>query len=193
MKKLTGRQSEILKFITLFMKQYGYAPSVQDIRLFFGFKSPNAVTCHLRSLINKGYLVKDSSRARALRIKFLPQFSGIPVIGKIAAGKPLVIEDFFEETLFSFSDTENVFALKVSGDSMEQAHIYNGDYVIIKKDVDIHNGDIVAAVVGEEATVKYFKKIKNKIYLIPANPSYQPMEVKENMIVGKVIGVFRRV
>ncbi|HOK81018.1 MAG TPA: transcriptional repressor LexA [bacterium] len=192
MRKLTVRQSEILKFIARFMKQYGYAPSIQDIRIFFGFKSPNAVTCHIRSLINKGYLTKDFGRARALRIKFLPQFSGIPVVGKIAAGKPLMIEDFFEETLFSFSDTENVFALKVSGDSMEQAHIYNGDYVIVKKDAPVHNGDIIAAVVGEEATVKYFKKIKNKIYLIPANPSYQPVEVKENVIIGKVIGVFRR-
>jgi len=191
MKKLTQRQSEILRFITQFIKKYGYAPSFEEIRSFFRFKSPNTVTCHINTLISKGYLIKDSSRARALRTKF--SLSGIPVIGKISAGFPIVIENFFEDSLFSTDDLIDVFALKVAGDSMEQAHIYDGDYVIVKKSAEIHNGDIVAAVIGEEATIKYFKREKNKIILIPANPAYKPLEITENLILGKVIGVFRKI
>lgn len=191
MKKLTQRQSEILKFIIHFIKKYGYAPSFEEIRSFFKFKSPNAVTYYLNTLINKGYLIKNSSRARALKTKF-PLF-GIPVVGKIAAGTPIIVENFFEGFLFLSDELIDVFALRVTGDSMEQAHIYDGDYVIVKKNVEIHNWDIVAAIIGEEATVKYFKKEKNKIVLIPANPVYKPLEIKENLILGKVIGVFRKV
>lgn len=193
MKKLTGRQAEILKFISQFIRDNGYSPSVQDIMKFFGFKSPNSVTCHIKSLISKGYLVKGLNKARSLKIKFSPVFSGIPVIGKIAAGKPVIVEDFSDDFLFSPGEMEDVFALRVKGDSMEQAHIYDGDYVLVRKNVGFNNGDIVAAVVGEEATIKYFRKIEDKIFLIPANPSYQAVEIKENCIVGKVIGVFRKV
>ncbi|MCX7706011.1 MAG: transcriptional repressor LexA [bacterium] len=192
MKKLTSRQIEILRFITTFIKNNGYGPSVEDVRLFFGFKSPNAVTCHIRSLINKGYLSKELGKARSIKIKFSP-FSGIPILGKVAAGKPVVVEDFSEDVLFSKDEMENVFALRVKGDSMQQAHIYDGDYVIVRRNVGINNGDIVAAVIGEEATVKYFKKIKDKTFLIPANPSYKPVEIKENFILGKVIGVYRKI
>jgi len=192
MKNLTKRQFEILEFIKKFIEQYGYSPSVEDIKIAFGFKSPNAVTCHIRSIINKGYLTKDSKRARALKVKFRI-FSGIPVIGKIAAGKPIIIENFSDEYLFHPENFKDTFALRVSGDSMEQAHIFDGDYVIVKKNIEIRNGDIVAAALGEESTVKYFKKIKNKIFLIPANSSYQPIEVNENVILGKVIGVFRKI
>lgn len=182
----------MLNFISHFIKNNGYSPSVEDIRKFFGFKSPNAVTCHLNSLINKGYLSRERSRARALKIK-LPQFlSGIPVFGKIAAGRPVVIEDFYDGFLFSPEEMKDVFALRVKGDSMEQSGIYDGDYVIVKKGVEINNGDIVAAILGEEATVKHFKKMKNKIFLVPANPSYQPIEIKEDLILGKVIGIYKR-
>ncbi|HON05307.1 MAG TPA: transcriptional repressor LexA [Candidatus Ratteibacteria bacterium] len=191
MKKLTQRQFEILKFITQFINKYGYAPSFEEIRLFFKFKSPNAVTCHLNTLVNKGYLIKDSTRARALRTRF--PLSGIPIVGKIAAGPPIIIENFFEGSLFTPDDLMDVFALKITGDSMEQAHIYDGDYVIVKKNVEVRNGDIIAAVIGEEATIKYLRKEKNKIFLVPANPAYKPIEIKENLILGKVIGVFRKV
>ncbi|MCM8815653.1 MAG: transcriptional repressor LexA [Candidatus Omnitrophica bacterium] len=192
MKGLTSRQAEILEFINRFIKNNGYSPSMEDIRIFFGFRSPNAVTCHLRSLINKGYLSKEISKARALRLKFSSSGYGIPVLGKIAAGRPVLIEDFSEGFLFSQEEMKGVFALKVKGDSMKDAHIYDGDYVIVKKNVDINNGDIVAAIVEEEATVKYFRRIKNKVFLIPANPSYKSIEIKENFILGKVTGVLRK-
>ncbi len=193
MRVLTKRQSEILRFITDFIKNNGYSPSVEDIRRFFNFRSPNAVTAHLRSLINKGYLDKKSGKARTLNIKSGSFISGIPVFGKIAAGKPVLIENFSEDFLFSPHEMKDVFALKVKGDSMQQAYIYEGDYVIVKKNLEINNGDIVAAVVGEEATVKYFRKIKNKVFLVPANPTYSTIEIKENLILGKVIGVFRKI
>ncbi|MCM8816111.1 MAG: transcriptional repressor LexA [Candidatus Omnitrophica bacterium] len=193
MKKITLRQAEILKFISSYIKNNGYSPCVEDIRLYFGFKSPNAVTCHLKSLIRKGYLSKELNKARSLKIN-LPFFvSGIPVLGKIAAGKPIIVEDFSGDFLFSQDEIKDVFALKVKGDSMQDAHIYDGDYVIVRKNIEINNGDIVAALVGEEATVKYFKKVRSKIFLVPANPSYEIVEIKENFIVGKVIGVYRKI
>lgn len=193
MKRLTNRQAEMLEFINRFIKNNGYSPSMEDIRIFFGFKSPNSVTCHLKSLISKGYLSKELNKARSLKMKFSPFVSGVPVLGKIAAGKPILVEYFSEGFLFSKDEMKDVFALKVKGDSMEQAHIYDGDYVLVKKNVDVNNGDIIAAIVGEEATVKYFKKVKDKIFLVPANPSYKPVEIKENFILGKVIGVYRKI
>ncbi len=191
MRKLTGRQAEILRFINQFIKENGYSPSVEEIRKFFGFKSPNAVTCHLNSLRNKGFISRESSKARAIKMRFFNP--GIPVIGKIAAGEPVITEDFQEDFLFSSDEMRDTFALKVKGDSMQQANIFDGDYVIVKKDIEVKNGDIVAAIIGEEATVKYFKKVKGKIFLVPANPSYSPVEIKENFILGKVVGIFRRI
>lgn len=196
MEKLSEKQKKILEFIEGFIKEKGYSPSIGEIQNNFSFHSPHAVTCHIRSIIEKGYLSKVAGKARTLTIsgqKLSGGFFKIPVIGKIAAGKP-VIPDGTEEN-FVFGKTgisgDETFALKVRGDSMEQAGIFEDDYVIVDKRKNIKNGDIVAAVIDGEATVKYFFREKDRIKLSAANPLYEPIFIKNDILLGKVTGLFR--
>jgi repressor LexA len=195
MQKLSERQKKVLAFIEEFINRHGYSPTCEEIREQFRFRSPNAVTCYLRCLEKKGYLFRKSRKARAISLKSIHSFfRGIPVLGKIAAGVPILPEDFSEETLLispEITGGGEIFALKVKGDSMEQAGIFDGDYVLVRRG-GVEDGDIVAAVVGDEATVKILKKDAGNIFLVSANPTYKPIRIKERFIAGKVVGLFRK-
>lgn len=201
---LSPRQEEILNFIKSEIQRKGYPPSVREIGKAVGLSSSSTVHSHLTSLENKGYIRRDPTKPRALEVldyrpTELPTVSkkvrNIPLIGKIAAGLPLLAQENIEDTFplpLEFAQDENCFMLKVEGESMTQAGIMPGDYVIVKQQSVAENGNIVVALLGEEATVKTFFREEDTIRLQPQNPYMEPIRTKEVKILGKVIGVLRR-
>ncbi|MCK6600331.1 MAG: transcriptional repressor LexA [Bacteroidetes bacterium] len=200
---LTDRQKQILSYLLQYKKEYGFPPSFQEIADKFQFASLTAVKDHLKALEKKGFIRKSGFKARAIDV-ILPAEdqdlipSGIPIIGKVAAGSPILAQENIQGYLnFGnyFSDNGNVFALKVQGDSMKDDGILDGDVVIIKHQATALNGDIVVAIIDEEATVKTFYNEGDRIRLQPQNPRYQPIYVTDSnnfRIGGKVIGVVRK-
>lgn len=199
MKKLTERQKEILKFIKNFTEKNGYPPTIEEIMGKFSFSSPNAVIAHLSALEKKGIIERKGNISRGIIIKENDKTYNIPVLGNIPAGIPLEEEENIEGYLTiseNLLSRDEYFALKVKGDSMKDAGIFDGDYVILKKDSEIKNGDIVVAYVDNQYTVKYFYKKDGSIELRPANKLYSPINVNRNQkfqIIGKVKGVFRKI
>jgi repressor LexA len=196
MKKLSKKQEEVFRFIKKFLDTNGFSPTVGEIQSYFGFKSPHAVTCHIKALIEKGVLTKLPYLARTIQIekKDCPM-QGIPLLGSITAGVPLLSKIDPGEMLSFDEDllkSGTLFALRIRGDSMIEAGINNGDYVLVRKDIAVESGDIVMALLEGEATVKSLKKEGKKIFLEPANPAYQPLEIEEGIIVGKVIALYRK-
>lgn len=197
-KALTSRQETILAFIIKFRDERGYPPTIPEIQKEFGIKSPNGVNNHLKALTRKGYIKRDSSRARALEI-FGMKPEGLPVLGAVAAGSPILAEENLEG-YFNLHDlyhkSDNVFMLHVSGDSMINAGIFDGDYVIVRMQQTIETGEIGVAFIDGEATVKRIVTDGNIIRLIPENNSMKPMTITRTdpsfRIGGKVIGVLRR-
>ncbi|HBY57539.1 MAG TPA: repressor LexA [Candidatus Atribacteria bacterium] len=206
---LTQRQSEILNFIISSKEKFGYPPSITEIQKKFSFKSPNAVQDHLEALERKGFISRRSHKARSIEI-LVHTLSGengknnafeIPIVGEISAGRPILAQENIEGTLVidrSFIKNSNgIFALRVKGDSMINAGILNGDYVIVSQQQSAEQGDIVVALIEDEATVKRFYKETNKIRLQPENDTMEPIIVKSNendvRIVGKVRGVIRKI
>ncbi|MCA0446902.1 MAG: transcriptional repressor LexA [Bacteroidetes bacterium] len=200
---LTDRQKQILAYLLEYKKQFGFPPSFQEIADKFKFASLTAVKDHLKALEKKGFIKKSGFKARAIDI-IIPEeemetFSpGIPIIGKVAAGSPILAQENIQGYLnFGnyFADNGNVFALKVQGDSMKDDGILDGDVVIIKHQATAINGDIVVAIIDEEATVKTFYNEGDRIRLQPQNPKYQAIYVDDSQsfrIGGKVIGVVRK-
>ncbi len=198
MKGLTKRQMKVLEFLASYAKRYGYPPTVREIGEHFGFLW-TAARGHLQSIERKGFIKINPSRSRGIEIMGLKPSEGfmMPVAGKIRAGRPiLATEDIDAHILIdkSLFPAENAFSLKVTGDSMIEAGILDGDYVIVKHQRDIENGKIGVALIGDEATVKRISREKKKIILKPENrnmkpESYNPDEVT---IIGKVIGVIRK-
>jgi len=200
---LTDRQKQILSYLLQYKKESGFPPSFQEIADKFQFASLTAVKDHLKALEKKGFIRKSGFKARAIDV-ILPAEdqdlvpSGIPIIGKVAAGSPILAQENIQGYLnFGnyFSDNGNVFALKVQGDSMKDDGILDGDVVIIKHQATALNGDIVVAIIDEEATVKTFYNEGDRIRLQPQNPRYQPIYVTDSnnfRIGGKVIGVVRK-
>ena len=196
-KILTDRQAAVLTFIKEFAQDHGYPPTIPEIQIKFGIKSPNGVNNHLKALIRKGYIKRDSSRARALEI--IGGYDGIPVIGRVAAGTPVMAEENLEG-YFSLKDlyrsSSDVFMLHVVGDSMINAGIYDGDYVVVRIQQAVEQGEIGVAILNEEATVKRIYSDGNIVKLAPENEAMEPIEVKQTdpnfRIGGKVIGVIRK-
>jgi len=196
-KKMTARQQSILAFIKAFATDKGYPPTIPEIQTEFEIKSPNGVNNHLKALMRKGYLKRDSSRARALDI--IGMRDGYPVVGNVAAGSPILAEENLEG-YFKINDMypegENIFMLHVRGDSMKNAGIYDGDYVVVRMQQTIERGEIGVAIIGGEATVKRIYCDGNIVELVPENESMKPIVVTrtdpEFSIGGKVIGVIRR-
>ncbi len=199
MKKLTERQKEILKFIKNFTEKNGYPPTIEEIMGKFSFSSPNAVIAHLSALEKKGIIERKGNISRGIIIKENDKTYNIPVLGNIPAGIPLEEEENIEGYLTiseNLLSRDEYFALRVKGDSMKDAGIFDGDYVILKKDSEIKNGDIVVAYLDNQYTVKYFYKKDGSIELRPANKLYSPINVNRNQkfqIIGKVKGVFRKI
>lgn len=193
-KGLTERQAAILAFIREFATDRGYPPTIPEIQREFGIRSPNGVNNHLKALMRKGYLRRDSSRARALDIVGR---DGIPILGRVAAGAPILAEENFDG-YFALSDmgrSGEVFMLRVSGNSMVNARIFDGDYVIVRMQETVEQGEIGVALVNNEATVKRIFRDGNIVRLVPENNAMQPITVTmtdpDFRIGGKVIGVYR--
>jgi repressor LexA len=208
---LTARQREVLEFIRRFMSQAGYPPTVREIGAHFGFV-PRSVFDHLKALERKGYLRRVASKSRSLQILDAPEawhpataprapaaFRQLPILGRVAAGEPLLSEQNVEGTFTISRDWVNgdeVFLLKVQGESMLGAHILPGDYAVVRRQSTAEHGDIVVALVNDEATVKRVLLKKDVIVLQPENPAMPPIQVRRGeksfQIVGKVIGILRR-
>ena len=196
-KSLTKRQAAILSFIKEFARDKGYPPTIPEIQKEFGIRSPNGVNNHLKALIRKGYIKRDSSRARALEI--IGWHKGLPIVGSIAAGAPILAEENLEGYFNlndMYSDSDDVFTLRVKGDSMVKAGIFDGDYVIVRLQQTLDPGEIGVAILGDSATVKRIYCDGNIIKLVPENDAMKPITVTRTdpsfSIGGKVIGVIRR-
>lgn len=196
-KKLTARQAAILQFIKDFASSHGYPPTIPEIQEHFGIKSPNGVNNHIKALTKKGYIRRDSSRARALEI--LGAHDGLPILGRVAAGAPLLAQENLEG-YFNINDmygsSDEVFVLRVTGDSMIKAGIFDGDYVIVRMQQSVDRGEIGVAFIGDEATVKRIYRDGNIVRLVPENDTMQPIRVMSTdpsfYIGGKVVGVIRK-
>ena len=196
--KLTPRQKEVYDFISDKIRNRGYGPTVREIGDHFEIRSPNGVVCHLKALEKKGIISREANRSRAIQLTAEPLgVHGFPLVGRIAAG--VLHEavgqderiDFAE--LFDATDPE-LFVLEVNGDSMIDAQISDGDYVVVRKQTTAGKGQIVVAMTDEhEATLKRWFPEKNRIRLEPANSSMKPIYVKDAQVLGVVVGVVRKV
>lgn len=201
---LTSRQRAILEFITRTHKDRGYPPSVREIGEAVGLQSPSSVHAQLATLAERGYLRKDPDRPRAIVVQLdetgIPQqtsaVANVPLVGQIAAGSPILATEQIEETLPLPEDlvgTGTLFALRVKGDSMINAGIFDGDTVVIRQQKTADDGTIIAALVdGEEATVKRLSRKGGRVRLLAENPAYDPIEPDDVQVLGKVVAVLRR-
>lgn len=198
---LSDRQIAILNFIKKELLKKGYPPSVREIGEAVGLSSSSTVHGHLAQLEDKGYIRRDPTKPRAIEILegnshvVRKEIINVPIIGRVAAGQPILAVENVEDTFplpVDFVNNDNVYILSVRGDSMINAGILDGDYVVVRQQSDAKNGDIVVALLEEEATVKTFYKEKDYIRLQPENPALEPIYSTDVKIMGKVIGVFRR-
>ncbi len=203
MSKLSTRQQAILEFIKMEVREKGYPPSVREIGEAVGLASSSTVHGHLDRLEKKGLIRRDPTKPRAIEIldsddheiPFPLAIAKVPVIGKVTAGIPITatenIEDYFPLPADKVGD-HTVFILSIVGESMIDAGIHNGDYVIVRQQQSASNGDIVVAMTeDDEATVKTFYRERDHIRLQPANESMEPIRLRNVTILGKVIGLFR--
>ena len=193
MKKISAKQQAIMSFIESYTKNHGYPPSVREIGAAVSLRSPSTVHAHLKTLNERGLIIKDSRKTRAISFpgRDLTQ-SGIPIVGRVTAGSPILA--FEEETgqiPYMPSIPGEYFALEVRGDSMEGAGILDGDYVIVSKQSVARSGQIVVALLEDEATVKRLKKENGEIWLLPENPAYEPINGEDCAILGLVVSVIR--
>jgi len=197
---LTKRQQEIFDFIKRYSARHGYPPTVRDIGKAIGLTSSSTVHAHLANLEKLGLLRRDPTKPRAMEIlekakrAVLP--SGLPLVGRVAAGAPLLAEENIEEHLDVPSvagGDEGDYVLRVAGDSMKNAGILEGDYVVVHQQDTARNGEIVVALMGEEATVKRFFKETDHVRLQPENEALEPILTRDVQVLGRVVGVFRRV
>ncbi len=207
MAELTARQREVLEFIDAEVRQRGYPPSVREIGTAVGLSSTSTVHAHLAALQEKGYLRRDPTKPRAIEVRFDAESSApaerrpvrhVPLVGDVAAGTGVLAAENIEETLplpEDFTGTGQLFMLRVRGESMIDAGILDGDFVVVRQQATADSGDIVVAgIPGDEATVKTLLHKKGKIVLRPSNPSmddlvFAPDEVT---VYGKVVTVLRR-
>jgi len=212
---LTPRQQRVLTVIRDSIERRGYPPSMREIGERVGLTSSSSVAHQLRALEEKGFLKRDPNRPRALSVftpgeprveggvadetgvgDAMPAPTYVPVVGRIAAGGPILAEERVEEIMplpKSLVGDGTLFLLEVSGDSMVDAAICNGDYVVIRQQPSAENGEIVAAMIDGEATVKTFSRRDGRTWLLPANPAYQPIAGDDATVLGRVVAVLRRV
>src|SRR6516162_4924448 len=191
---LTTRQRAIYEFIKEKILKRGYGPTVREIGAGFKIRSPNGVMCHLKALEKKGLISREAHMSRAIQISEPLTKMSLPLVGQIAAGSPLLAVEQNETIDFSgLFGSDNQFCLKVAGNSMIEAQIADGDYVVVKKQRTCRDGDIVVALVnGEDATLKRFYKEAHRVRLEPANSTMQPIYSNKVEIMGVVTGVIRR-
>lgn len=200
---LTQRQQQILDFIISEIGRKGYPPSVREIGQAVGLTSSSTVHSHLAALEKKGYIRRDPTKPRALEIfDFRPNDRGVssgkvrsvPLVGRVAAGIPLLAQENIEDSFALPTEIagENTFMLRVKGESMIDAGILDGDYLIVRQQATADNGDIVVALIGDESTVKRFFKKGERIVLKPENKLMEPIIIPDVTILGKVIGLMRK-
>ena len=191
---LTQRQREVLNFIRRKISREKLAPTIREIARYFGFSSTGTVRDHLLALSKKGYLKLNKNKARALELTAEEQ--GLPIVGMVACGKPQFAQEDIEGYLQMnkiFKPGLELFCLRARGDSMSGAGIIEGDLVVVRRQPQAQNGEIVIALIGDEATVKFLRRRKNKYYLEPANKKYRVLPFTESTtIVGKVVSVVRK-
>lgn len=206
MDDLTARQRRILEVIRSTVRTRGYPPTVREIGEAVGLTSSSSVHSQLANLERKGLLRRDPTKPRAIEVTIVeadeaPRAEGVavPLLGRIAAGAPLLAEESIEEYLtvpVGFADGVDHFALRVAGDSMIGAGIFDGDIVVVRRQDDADEGDIVAALLPgpaeDEATVKRLRREGRRVILVPENPTLEPLEMAEGRILGKVVAVLRR-
>jgi repressor LexA len=193
---LTKRQKSVYEFIRDKIRGRGYGPTVREIGEKFKISSPNGVMCHLRALEKKGLITREPNMSRAIQLSSEPvEEVGLPLAGEVAAGvMHEAIEQHERVDFGAVFGRKNQFALKVRGDSMIDAQILDGDYVVIKKQRTAHKGQIVVAQTDDgEATLKYWYPEKNRIRLQPANDDMSPIYVKNARVLGVLVGVVRQV
>jgi len=199
---LTPRQRRILDVITAAIDDHGYPPSVREVGEAVGLTSSSSVAHQLKVLQAKGFLTRDPYRSRALEVH-RPTFDAlddeetvaVPLLGRIAAGAPILAEQNVEQVFTlprQLTGKGTVFALEVHGDSMIDAAICDGDMVVIRQQPTAENGEIVAALLGDEATVKTLRRTPGQVWLMPNNPSYSPIDGNQATIMGKVVAVVRK-
>lgn len=229
MQGLTDRQREILDFISRRIEEQGYPPTIREIGEFMGIRSTNGVNDHLKALERKGFLKREGLKSRALRpvacqtddapaenghaahldtpsnvVPFTGNTIAVPVLGRVAAGAPILADENVEATVHIDSfflgaqPADRVFALRVTGESMVDAGIYDGDYIFVRKQLEARSGQIVVAMIDGEATVKRYQPDGDVIRLIPENATMKPIVVRKQdfrstSILGIVCGVYRRV
>ncbi len=202
MENLSSKQAQVLTFLMDFNAEHGFPPTIRELCDHFGYRSLNTAHFHLRSLEKKGYIQIHPGKGRGITLPEalrLPERK-IPVVGRIAAGSPILALENIEDFLGidkGFFGTEKIFAVQVKGDSMVDAHIQDGDYVIFKMQDQAQNGDIVAALIDDEVTLKYFYRLKHQIRLKSANSKYPPLIFKKGdtrsfRILGVMAGLVRR-
>ncbi len=208
---LTPRQRRVLEVIREWVERFGYPPSVREIGEAVGLTSTSSVAHQLRALERKGYLRRDPNRPRAVGIRpadppeeteealdgtsARPSPIFVPVVGRIAAGGPVLAEQVIEDVFplpREIVGEGSLFLLRVAGDSMVEAAITDGDWVVVRQQPSAENGDIVAAMIEGEATVKTFKRRDGHVWLLPHNAAYQPIPGDEATVLGRVVAVLRR-
>jgi repressor LexA len=205
---LTKRQQEIFDFIGKYSAKYGYPPTVRDIGKAVGLASSSTVHAHLANLEKIGLLRRDPSKPRAIELlergvgsavesmRGMVRGEGLPLLGAVAAGQPMLAEENIEEYVTVpeiAGGGAGEYLLRIKGESMKDAGIIDGDYVVVHPQETARDGEVVVALLGEEATVKRFFKESDHIRLQPENETMQPIRSKEVKVLGRVVGLLRRV
>ena len=198
---LTKRQQEIFDYVKQYVSDHGYPPTVRDIGKAIGLTSSSTVHAHLGNLEKLGLLRRDPTKPRAIEVlkdkaRQVVTPPGLPVVGQVAAGQPVLADENIEEYVpvpgIAGGD-DGEFVLRVKGDSMKDAGILEGDFVIVRRQETAGDGDIVVALVGEEATVKRFFREDDHVRLQPENETMEPIRTREAQVLGRVVGLCRRV
>jgi repressor LexA len=197
---LTKRQQEIFDFVKRYVREHGYPPTVRDIGKAIGLTSSSTVHAHLANLEKLGLLRRDPTKPRAMEVlsekaKAAAATSGLPLVGQVAAGQPVLAEENIEEYVAVppiAGGEEGHFVLGVKGDSMRDVGIYEGDHVVVRRQDTADNGEIVVALVEDEATVKRFFRERDHVRLQPENDAVDPIRSRDVQVLGRVVGVFRR-
>ncbi len=200
-KEITKRQETVLNYIKEFAGKRGFPPTIREIAAYLKITSLKAVERHLGALEKKGYIRRTEGISRAIEIigqSILPQVREIPIVGTVRAGEPTLAVEDIQGTMAmdaSLVKWENAFFLRVKGDSMIEAHIQEGDLALVRPQPDAENGEIVVALIGDEATLKLFYREPDGIRLQPANSQMQPILIRGDeprfTVIGKVVGIFR--
>ena len=197
--QLTERQQEVYEFVRECITRNGAPPTLREIGEHFGMNSTNAVRDVLSALERKGYINRSEYKSRGieLALEVRSEVRVLPVVGRVAAGSPILAIENIDQHIAvdaSLVPSGEIFSLKVQGDSMHNAGIHDGDYVFVKSQKTAQPGDMVVAIIEDEATVKWYRPYRGKIYLEPDNPDYEPILVsRQAELAGKVVGMMRRI